>query len=364
MRGYENQQPQMFSYVNLEQRVPQNHPLRKLKSLVNPILKDLSPYFDFIYSDYGAPSIPPEQLLRGLLIQTFYTIRSERQLVEHIDANLWYRWFVGLGIDDDVWDASTYSQNRDRLLQHNVAKVFFEEVLNLAKTHDLISNEHFTVDGTLIESVASLKSFKPKDKTNIPPGGGNDKKGRNKKVDFHGEKRTNETHQSTTDPESKLYRKGEGKEAKLSYMGHVTMENRHGLAVNTRTTEANGTAEREASLEMIVEIKPKGKKVTLGEDKGYDVAKHTEKLREHNVTPHVAQNDTNRKSSIDGRTTRHEGYEISQRKRKQVEEIFGWSKTVGGIKRLKHKGLEMADWIFTFTTAAYNLVRMIKLVPA
>jgi transposase len=362
MRGYENQQQQMFSYVNLEQRVPQNHPLRKLKGLVNQVLDNISPYFDLIYSDYGCPSIPPEQLLRGFLIQIFYTIRSERQLVEHIDANLWYRWFVGLGIDDEVWNHSTYSKNRDRLLEHDVAKIFFEEVLNLAREHKLLSDEHFTVDGTLIESMASLKSFKPKDKNPKPPNGKNDD------VNFRGEQRKNDTHQSTTDPESMLYRKGKGKEAKLSYMGQLTMENRNGLAVEACATKATGTAERDSSLEMIDQVKSKSrsksKKITLGGDKNYDVAAYTKALKEKNVTPHVAQNDTNRKSSIDGRTTRHAGYETSSRKRKLVEEIFGWMKTIGGIKRLRHKGLQMADWTFTFTTAAYNLVRMIKLVPA
>ncbi len=361
MRGYENQQQQLFSYINLEERVPKNHPIRKLKSLVDQVLEKMSYHFDIIYSEVGRPSIPPEQLLKGLLLQTFYTIRSERQLVEHIDANLWYRWFIGLGIDDKVWNASAYSKNRDRLLEHNIAETFFDEVLNLAKEHDLVSDEHFTVDGTLIESLASLKSFKPKDKDNDkdnkPP------KSRNEKTDFHGEKRTNKTHQSTTDPESRLYKKGKGKEAKLCFMGHITTENRHGLVVASTATIATGTAEREASINMISSIKPKSKKITLGGDKGYDVSDYTQELRDYNVTPHVAQNDTNRKSSIDGRTTRHKGYNVSQRKRKQVEEVFGWSKTIGGLKKLRHKGLEITDWIFTFTNSAYNLVRMIKLIP-
>lgn len=358
MRGYENQQQQMFSYINLEQRVPQNHPIRKLKKLVNQVLERISWRFDAIYSDTGRPSIPPEQLLRGLMLQIFYTIRSERQLVEHIDANLWYRWFVGLGIDDTVWDATVYSHNRDRLLEHEVAKIFFEEVVQLAKENGLLSEEHFTVDGTLLESVASIKSFKPKDKNHKPP------KGRNEKVDFHKEKRKNDTHQSTTDPESMLYKKGKGKEAKLSYMGHVLMENRNGLAINTETTQATGTAEREASIEMIEEIKPKKKKATLAGDKNYDTAKHVENLRKNKTTPHVAQNDTNRKSAIDGRTIRHKGYEISQKKRKLVEEIFGWAKEIGSIRKLKHKGLKLTDWMFTLNIAGYNLVRMIKLIPA
>lgn len=358
MRGYENQQQQMFSYVNLEQRVPQNHPLRKLKKLVNEVLARISHHFDLIYADDGRPSIPPEQLLKGLLLQIFYTIRSERQLMEHIDANLWYRWFVGLGIDDKIWHPTTYTQNRDRLLEHEVSEIFFDEVVSIAREHKLLSDEHFTVDGTLLESVASMKSFKPKDKNNKPP------KGRNDKVDFHGEKRKNDTHQSTTDPESRLYKKGKGKEAKLCYMGHVLMENRNGLAVGTSTTQATGTAEREASPEMIKNAKPKSKKATLGGDKNYDTAQHVADLREYNVTPHVAQNDTNRKSRIDGRTTRHMGYETSQRKRKLVEEIFGWAKEIGGIRRLRHKGLEMADWMFTFVIAGFNLVRLTKLIPA
>jgi len=358
MRGYENQQQQMFSYINLEQRVPENHPIRKLKSLVNQILERISHKFDLIYADDGRPSIPPEQLLKGQLLQIFYTIRSERQLMEHINANLWYRWFVGLGIDDEVWNASTYSKNRDRLLKYEVAEIFFDEVANLAKEHKLLSDDHFTVDGTLLESVASLKSFKPKDKNHKPP------KGRNDKVDFHGEKRKNDTHQSITDPDSKLYKKGKGKEAKLSYMGHVLMENRNGLAVKTDTTLATGTAEREASLKMVKKVKPKSKKATIAGDKNYDTKQHVEDLRDNNTTPHVAQNDTNRKSAIDGKTTRHKGYETSQRKRKLVEEIFGWAKEIGGIRRLRHKGLEMADWMFTFTMAGYNLVRMTKLITA
>lgn len=358
MRGYENQQQQMFSYINLEQRVPQDHPIRKLKKLVNQILERISWRFDLIYSDIGRPSIPPEQLLRGQLLQIFYTIRSERQLMEHIDANLWYRWFVGLGIDDLVWDPTVYSHNRDRLLEHEVAKMFFDEIVHLAKEHKLMSEEHFTVDGTLLESMASIKSFKPKDKDHKPP------KGRNEKVDFHKEKRKNDTHQSTTDPESRLYKKGKGKEAKLSYMGHVLMENRNGLAISAEATQATGTAEREASLEMVKETKSKSKKATLAGDKNYDTAKHVENLKANKTTPHVSQNDTNRKSAIDGRTTRHKGYETSQRKRKLVEEIFGWAKEIGGIRRLRHKGLEMADWIFTFTMAGYNLVRLTKLITA
>jgi transposase len=358
MRGYENQQQQMFSYINLEQRVPQNHPIRKLKKLVNEILGRISWRFDLIYADDGRPSIPPEQLLRGQLLQIFYTIRSERQLMEYIDANLWYRWFVGLGIDDPVWHPTTYSQNRDRLLEHEVAKIFFDEIVHLAKEQGLVSEEHFTVDGTLLESMASIKSFKPKDKNNKPP------KGRNEKIDFKGQTRKNDTHRSTTDPQSMLYKKGKGKEAKLSYMGHVLMENRNGLAINAEATQSTGTAEREASIEMLEESKPKKKKATLAGDKNYDTAKHVENLRSNNTTPHVAQNNTNRKSAVDGRTTRHKGYEISQRKRKQVEEIFGWTKVIGNVKKLKHKGLEMADWMFTLNIAGYNLVRLIKLIPA
>lgn len=358
MRGYENKQQQMFSYINLEQRVPKNHPLRKLKTIVDKILENISHHFDPLYSDYGAPSIPPEQLLRASLLQIFYTIRSERQLMEHIDANLWYRWFVGLGIDDKVWNHSLFSKNRDRLLEGEIAQKFFTEVLEIAKEHDLLSEEHFSVDGTLIESMASHKSFKPKDKNNKPP------KGRNGREDFHKEKRKNDTHQSTTDPDARLYRKGLGKEAKLCFMAHTVNENRNNLIMETLLNQATGTAEREASLEMVDKIKPPSKKITLAGDKGYDVKEYTEELRKKNVTNHPAMNDTNRKSSIDGRTYRHKGYHISQQKRKRIEEFFGWGKCVGGIRRFRHKGMKLLNWIFKFTAAAYNLVRMTKLIPA
>lgn len=358
MRGHENKQQQMFSYVNLEQRVPQNHPLRRLKTFVDEILKNLSHHFDPIYSDSGCPSIPPEQLLRAFLLQIFYTIRSERQLMEHIDANLWYRWFVGLGIDDKVWHHSSFSTNRDRLFEGEIAQKFFSEVLEIARKHKLLSEDHFSVDGTLIESLASQKSFKPKDKNHKPS------KGKNIKANFHKEKRKNDTHQSTTDPDARLYRKGPGKEAKLSFIGNIIGENRNNLVVETLLTQATGTAEREASLEMIEKIKVPSRKITMGGDKNYDVADYTEELRKKNVTSHTAMNDTNRKSSIDGRTYRHAGYEISQQKRKRVEEFFGWGKCIGGIRKFRHKGMELLNWIFKFTASAYNLVRMLKLIPA
>lgn len=358
MRGYEVKQQQMFSYINLEERVPQNHPLRKLKTFVDRILKNLSHHFDLIYSDEGCPSIPPEQLLRAFLLQIFYTIRSERQLMEHIDANLWYRWFVGIGIDDKVWNHSSFSTNRNRLLEGEIAKKFFAEVLEIAKEHDLLSDEHFSVDGTLIESVASQKTFRPKDENYKPP------KGRNSTVDFHKEKRKNDTHQSTTDPDARLYKKSKGKEAKLCFIGNIINENRNNLVVETLLNHATGTAEREASLEMVDNIKPPSKKVTLGGDKNYDVADYTKELRGKKATSHTAMNDTNRTSSIDGRTYRHAGYHVSQQKRKRIEEFFGWGKCIGGIRRFRHKGMELLNWIFKFTASAYNLIRMTKLIPA
>jgi transposase len=348
----------MFSYINLEKRVPQNHSLRRLKSFTDRILTNLSHHFDLIYSDYGCPSIPPEQLLRASLLQIFYTIRSERQLMEHIDANLWYRWFVGLGIDDKVWNHSLFSKNRDRLLEGEIAQKFFQEVLEIAKEHDLVSDEHFSVDGSLIESYASQKSFKPKDKNNKPP------RGKNDDVNFHKEKRKNDTHQSTTDPDARLYRKGLGKEAKLVFIGNIINENRNNLVVETLLNQATGTAEREASLDMIDKIKPVSKRITLGGDKGYDVKEYTEKLREKNVTSHPAMNDKNRKSSIDGRTYRHKGYNVSQKKRKKIEEFFGWAKCVGGLRKFRHKGMELLNWIFKLTAASYNLIRMTKLISA
>jgi transposase len=342
----------MFYQINLEERVPQDHPLRTMKELVDRVLGEMDSFFNTLYSDYGAPSIPPEQLLKALLLQILFSIRSERQLVEHLSFNLLYQWFLDLSPDDGIWNASTFSKNRDRLLEGEVATRFFEEVLAIAKERNLLSEEHFSVDGTLIEAWASMKSVKPKDDD---PDDTNGFTSRNPDVDFKGQKRSNETHQSTTDPEARLFKKGKGKETKLCFMGHVLMENRNGLAVATRLTQATGTAEREAAFEMVDEVKAPSKRITLGGDKGFDVADDIGKWREKNVTPHFARKETSR---IDERTARHEGYEVSQRKRRRIEEHFGWDKTIGGMRKMRHIGKRLVGWMFTFTTAAYNLTRI------
>lgn len=359
MRGDDLQQNAMFSYLSPEQRVPKDHPLRMIRRLTDRALERLSERFERMYSWTGRPSIPPEKLLRALLLQILYTIRSERLLMEQLDYNLLFRWFVGLNLDDAVWVPTVFSKNRDRLLEGEVAEAFFDEVLAEAKARELLSDEHFTVDGTLLEAWASHKSFQRKDAAEGPPP---DDPG-NPTVDFHKEKRTNETHQSRTDPEARLAKKGQGKEAKLSYAGHVLLENRHGLVVNVRLTQATGTAEREAAVEMVDDI-PGQKPVTLGADKNYDTQEMVKQLRERKVTPHVAQNTQGRRSAIDGRTTRQGGYQISQRARKKVEESFGWMKTVGLLRKLRHRGRELVGWIFTFTAAAYNLVRIRNLATA
>jgi len=347
----------MFSYLSPEMRVPADHPLRPIRLMVDRLLVRLDPQFEKMYSAMGRPSIAPEKLLRALLLQIFFSIRSERLLMEMLAYNLLFRWFVGMNMDEDVWVPTVYSKNRDRLLAGNIAEVFFDEVLAEAKDANLLSDEHFTVDGTLIEAWAGIKSFKPKDGSGAGP---SDSDPGNPTVNFHGEKRSNETHESTTDPEALLARKGDGKEAKLSYAGHVLMENRNGLIVNTRLTQATGTCEREASLEMVDEIPGEGR-VTLGGDKNYDTKDHVAQLREKNVTPHVAQK---KNSAIDERTTRHPGYKVSQEKRKRVEEIFGWLKTIALLRKTKHKGLLRVGWMFAFAASAYNLVRMRNLVPA
>lgn len=354
MRTADVQNRGMFSYVTDEERIPQNHPLRAMSINVNVVLKKLSRSFDALYSPVGRPSIPPEHLLRALLLQVLYGIRSEGLLIEQLQYNLLFRWFVGIGMDDPVWHATTFSKNRDRLLDGEVAHAFFAEVLAIARERDLLSDEHFTVDGTLIEAWASHKSFRPKD-TKPPMGGG-----RNPDMDFRETKRKNETHVSTTDPDARLYRKGRVG-AQLVHMAHALMENRNGLVVDTRVTHATGTAEREAALSMM-EAVPGRRRVTLGADKGYDAADFVQSLRELNVTPHIATNDTRRGgSALDGRTKRHHGYEISQRKRKLVEQIFGWVKTVGGLRKTRHRGRRTVDWIFAFGAAAYNLVRLTNL---
>jgi transposase len=359
MRGEDIHQDHLYSYVSPEQRVPADHPLRPIRHMANVVLERLSPQLDALYSAVGRPSIPPEKLLRALLLQVLYTLRSERLLMEELDYNLLFRWFVGLNMDDPVWDATVYCKNRERLLKGDVAEAFFQEVLQLAEEHQLLSDEHFTVDGTLIEAWASLKSFKKKEaeqETPPPEDPGNPT------VDFHGEQRSNETHQSTTDPEARLFRKGPGKEAKLNYMGHVLMENRHGLAVQTELSQATGTAEREAAVAMVAAQAPDGG-VTLGGDKNYDTQGCVADLRDGGVTPHVAQNTTRRGgSAIDGRTTRHPGYHLSQRVRKRVEEIFGWLKTVGGMRKTRFRGAARVGWMFTWALAAYNLVRMRNLL--
>jgi transposase len=359
MRGHDEQTGHVFSYVSPEQRVPPDHPLRAIRKMTEQILATLSPHFTRMYSTIGRPSIAPEKLLRTLLLQVLYTVRSERMLMEQLEYNLLFRWFVGLNMDDPVWDPTVFSKNRDRLLAADVATLFFHEVLTEARARDLVSDEHFTVDGTLLEAWASLKSLRKIGDEDPPPP---DDPG-NPTVDFHGETRTNATHVSKTDPEAQLARKGKGKEAKLSYSGHVLTENRNGLAVDVAVLQATGTAERDAALAMAAEI-PGDHRVTLGGDKNYDTADLVADARRLNVTPHVAQNNKRRRSAIDKRTTRHAGYVISQQKRKRVEEVFGWLKTVGGLRKLRHRGLDRVEWMFTFAVAAYNLVRLRNLEPA
>jgi transposase len=333
--------------------------LRVIRGIVNATLTDLSSEFDALYSPLGRESIPPERLLRALLLQAFYSIRSERQLVERIEFDLLFRWFVGLGVDDPVWDATTFTKNRDRLLAGDVAMKFLAAVLAQPKVKKLLSTEHFSVDGTLLEAWASMKSFRPKDGSGSPPDAG-----RNGEQDFHGQKRSNETHASTTDPDARLYRKGRGKESKLSFMGHALMENRNGLIVGAIATRASGHAERFAALHLMEPRANRAEKVTLAGDKGFDTQDFVAELREINVTPHVAQNVSGRRSAIDGRTTRHPGYEVSLRIRKRIEEAFGWAKTVAGLRKARHRGLPKIDWQFTFAMAAYNLIRLPKLLDA
>ena len=353
MRGPDIHQETLFSTVVPEQRVPKDHPLRPIRDMVNEALAKLDEDFNALYAESGKPSIPPEKLLRAQLLKAFYTIRSDRQLMEQIDYNLLFRWFVGFSMDDEVWDHSTFSKNRDRLLEGEIAHRFFAEVLGQAERAGLLSKEHFSVDGTLIEALASLKSYRPKDEDEPPTQGG----GRNPSVDFRGEKRCRETHESKTDPDARLFKKSAGTTAKLSYMGHVLMENRNGLVVQAKVTQATGKAEREAAVEL-VDALGGSRRLTLGADRNYDTQGFVEEMRARNVTPHVAQNDTNRSSAIDERTTRHEGYRVSQTKRKRVEECFGWLKTIGGLRKSPFVGREKLDFQFVLTFAAYNLVRM------
>jgi transposase len=359
MRGIDHQQSDMFSYLSPEQRVRKDHPLRAVRAMTDEILERMSPLFDAMYSAGGRPSIAPEKLLRAQLLQMLYSVRSERLLMEEIDYSILYRWFVGLNLDEAVWDTTTFTKNRDRLLEAAVAKEFLAQVVEQARVAGLISDEHFTVDGTLLEAWASLKSFQPKDKQDGPPPDDNG----NPTVDFHGQKRSNETHESKTDPDALLARKGKGKEAKLSYNGDLLIENRNGLIVNAELLQANGRAERDAALVMLEQLGGNGR-VTVGGDKGYDTAEFVDQCRHMNVTPHVAQNTARPGgSAIDARTTRHAGYDLSQKKRKRIEECFGWLKDIALMRKLKHRGLFKVGWIFTFAAAAYNLVRMRKLIP-
>src|SRR5881409_3114193 len=359
MRGRFQDQGGLFSYIRPEERIPAVHPLREIRKLVREVLQELSHSFGKLYSHEGRPSIPPEQLLSALLLQVFYGLRSERQLMEQLNYNLLFRWFVGLSPDDPVWDATTFTKNRDRLQHGDVFRKFMERLLEHEKVKPLLSDEHFSVDGTLIEAWASHKSFKPKRTKNGDDGS-----------NFHGQVRKNDTHQSTTDPEAKLYRKADGREAKLCYMGHALMENRNGLAVGGMVTKANGTAERRASEAMLKKKAKGSKRLTVGEDKAYDTSDHVAALRQISVTPHIAQNNSliktgkRRRSAIDARTTRHIGYQISQTCRKMTECIFGWGKQHGTMRKTKHRGIASVAADFLLNLIAYNLIRIPKLVAA
>lgn len=370
MRGREERSESLFSYVRLEERVPADHPLRPIRVLVDEVLTGLNGRFETLYSQMGRPSIPPEMLLRASLLQAFFSVRSERMLMEQIDYNLLFRWFVGLEMDAAIWHPTVFTHNRDRLLETEVARAFLSGLLELRQVKRLLSSDHFSVDGTLIEAWASMKSFRPKDGSGEPPG-----PGRNGERDFHGEKRSNETHASSTDPDARLYRKGQGQASRLCFMGHALMENRNGLVVETGLTHATGTAEREASLTMLDRRKDSAKggargghRITLGADKAYDVEAFVGELRARGVTPHIAVNGAlsksgkPRKTAIDGRTTRHAGYAISQRRRKRIEEVFGWIKTQAGLAKVKLRSRPKVEALFTFAAAAYNLVRIPKLL--
>jgi transposase len=356
MRGSDRTSGSLFSYVDLESRVPASHPLRTIREIANDVLAALDGDFERLYEGRGRESIAPERLLRASLLQAFYSVRSERQLMEQIDYNLLFRWFVGLGIDDAVWDHSTFSKNRDRLLDADVAAKFLQAVLRHAKVKRFLSDEHFSVDGTLVEAWASMKSFRAKDGSDEPPASG-----RNGERDFHGENRANDTHESKTDPDARLYRKGKGQPAKLCFMGHALIENRHGLVVQADASTADGRAERTAAIDMIGrQTADRVRPVTLGADKGYDAASFVSDLRVFGITPHVAAKV--KRSAIDGRTTRHPAYAASQRKRKLVEEAFGWAKTIAGVAKVKLRGLPRVRFKFTFAMAAYNLIRMPRLL--
>jgi len=358
MRGSDEKSRVLFSFVDLEDRVPQDHPLRDYRQFLDKLLVELSPRFDTMYSVFGRPSIPPEQLLRALVLQLLYTIRSERLLMEQIDYNLLFRWFVGLGIDDPVWVPTVFSKNRDRLLDGDIANAFLAGVVAEARARDLLSDEHFTVDGTLLEAWASHKSFRPK---GDPPDASG---GRNPEVDFHGQRRTNDTHASTTDPDARLARKGKGRESRLSYQGNVLMDNRHGLAVGADIAIVSGTSEVKSALNLMDGLPATGKRRTVGADKLYDQKPFVAGARERKFTPHVAQNTSGRSSCVDGRTTRHAGYAVSQRCRKKVEQGFGWQKTIGLLHKLRHRGKARVGWIFPFTVAVYDMIRIRTLTKA
>jgi transposase len=349
----------MLAFIDIESRIPLDHPLRTIKYMADEALAELSPLFDEMYAEDGRPSIPPERLLKASLLMSLYSIRSERAFCEQLEYHLLYRWFLGMNMVEPNFDRSTFSKNRERLLQHQVAREFFDAVVRRADERHLLSDEHFTVDGTLIEAAASLKSFRPKDRppSDQPP----DDRG-NPTVNFRGERRSNATHQSTTDPEARLAKKGKGKEAHLAYAGHALMENRNGLLVDFQLSQATGTAERDAVPDLIDQARERGfHPRTLAADKGYDTKACVADLRRRQVTPHVAQNTSGRRSAIDGRTTRHIGYAISQRIRKRVEEIFGWMKTVGGLRRTRFIGLQRTQLAGYLVATAYNLVRMARL---
>ena len=360
MRGPDTQQSAIFSYLSPEKRVPAGHPLRRIREMVDRALKALSPAFEELYSAFGRPSIAPEKLLRALLLQVLYTIRSERLLMEQLDYNLLFRWFVGLDADEAVWVPTVFSKNRDRLLQGDIAEKFFAQVLEQAQESNLLSDEHFSVDGTLIEAWASQKSFQKKKEGGSEP---KDDAG-NPTVNFRGESRRNDTHESTTDADARLARKSSGQESKLAYCGNVMIENRNGLVVDTELLQCNGTAERDAALVMAERVEGTDR-VTIAGDKGYDTQEFVREMRGMNVTPHVAQNDKRPGgSAIDRRTTRHAGYAVSQRKRKRIEEVFGWLKTIGTLRKTRHRGVFKVGWMFTFAATAYNLVRMRNLLSS
>jgi transposase len=360
MRGSDGMQEPLFTVAKLEDFVPTDHPLRAIRLLVNEALNQLNGLFNEIYANHGRPSIPPEKLMRALLLQVFYSVRSERQICEQLRYNLLFRWFVGLAIDEAVWDHSVFSKNRDRLLEHAVVEAFFREVMRLADAKGLLSKEHFSVDGTLIQAWASQKSFKPKD-------GGNDQTpsgpGRNAQADWKGKPRTNDTHQSITDPDARLYRKSFQTAATLCYQGHVLMENRSGLVVSAVVTHADGRAERVAALAMLERVPGEHRK-TLGADKGYDTADFINACRQRNVTPHIAVHDNRRRSTLDARTTRHRGYELSQTIRKRIEEHFGWGKTIGRIRQTVYRGLRRVDQHFKLTMTASNILRIARILFA